>query len=111
MCVVRIGLREIFFLTHTFCALPHGAVCFCVSPLSYLRMYHTIVLFTTYVPYNFLIVYVEVRCVHTSDHLPSHHLEASNFKPPSTTPPTIEFTSPVTSSGSTYEFNDGMNSY
>jgi len=100
VCSMYLGTKVDFFsYTCTFCALlPWCCVLVCES--FFLRMYCTIVLFPTYVPYNFLILqnlYVEVRCVRTSDYLPSHHLEASTFKPPSTTPPNsiataIEFT-------------------
>ena len=118
------GLRGIFFLTLIlFVLFYHGAVCFLCESF-FLSMYCTIVLFPTYtILYYFLILrnlcLTKLRAyqlVRTSDHLPSHHLDASNFKPPSTTPPnsiaTIEFTSPCNQTSffpiSTIEFTSIM---
>ena len=85
------GLRGIFFLTFTFCALLlQCCVLLCGSHLSYVC--------TVQVQTLILQSFWGMTYMRTSDHLPSHHLEASDFMPPSTTPhnsiATIEFTPP-----------------
>jgi hypothetical protein len=63
------GLRGIFFLTTcTFCALlPRCCVLLCGSHLSYVCTEQTLI----------LLIFWGMTCVRTSDHLPSHPLEAS----------------------------------